>query len=229
MELGISAIEGGTLPHLCRFLERAGRKRERGTPQLKRLSFTYCSRRSEGADLTPPLGRLKSLGESLGRLEGLQVLNVCMCRLGDESAKALFPTLPVALERLDLHSNVHIGPAGWESVREGLQRLQQLKSLRLHYCQLDDTTAKLLFPSLPLGLQSLELGWNTRLSSVGWEALGKRLESLRGLRELGVCNCALTDETVEALSLSLPDGAIMLCHKSHGADRCCACVRRCVP
>uniref|UniRef100_A0A0G4F2E4 SKP1 component POZ domain-containing protein n=1 Tax=Chromera velia CCMP2878 TaxID=1169474 RepID=A0A0G4F2E4_9ALVE len=116
----------------------------------------------DGEGCTLLCGFLKALSDSGGEgahVPSLRRLWFDGCNLDDEKAKQLFPSLPKELEELNLEGNREIGSAGWGSLGARLKGLEGLKKLKLQSCNLDDETAKQLFPSLPGGLEELNLSF----------------------------------------------------------------------
>uniref|UniRef100_A0A0G4I974 Uncharacterized protein n=1 Tax=Chromera velia CCMP2878 TaxID=1169474 RepID=A0A0G4I974_9ALVE len=150
----------------------------------------------------------EALGERLKSLEGLKRLDLSGCMLNDGKVLQLFPSLPRGLEELNLRDNEAISLAGWEALGARVKSLEKLKKLVLTHGGLDEEKALQLFPSLPLGLEQLNLQCNGAISLAGWEALGTRLKSLEKLKRLVVTHCGLGNQEVTPFFSSLPIGLI---------------------
>uniref|UniRef100_A0A0G4FTC6 Uncharacterized protein n=1 Tax=Chromera velia CCMP2878 TaxID=1169474 RepID=A0A0G4FTC6_9ALVE len=152
---------------------------------LKRLNKLSCS----GNKRIGIVGSA-SLGERLKSLEGLKRLGLRDCTLTNDKVEQFFPSIPLALEDLDLAENPRIGPEGWASLGARLQSLEQLKKLNLNSCTLYDQKVESLFPSLPTTLEELSVRGGAHLCKAGWLALGARMKSLKHLKKLDLSTCA---------------------------------------
>uniref|UniRef100_A0A0G4HQ60 Uncharacterized protein n=1 Tax=Chromera velia CCMP2878 TaxID=1169474 RepID=A0A0G4HQ60_9ALVE len=121
-----------------------------------------------------------AVGEGLSVMptEGLATMELNCTDLSDCRAGNVFPSLPVSLKRLKLHSAERLSEEGWEWLWVRLKVLTSLEELSIEECghRLSVRSAARMFASLPASLCRLSLiGTDCREWARAWSVLENRL------------------------------------------------------
>uniref|UniRef100_A0A0G4IAM4 Uncharacterized protein n=1 Tax=Chromera velia CCMP2878 TaxID=1169474 RepID=A0A0G4IAM4_9ALVE len=176
------------------------------------LPSTLCVLKLQGQSGVGPKG-WRELGERLhvGQIPRLTHLSLSHCRLGLADVITIFSALPESLKILELNEIRHAGNgafqlSAWMPLVSRFSSLTHLRELKLRVCRLDRDSASILFSSLPLSLQVLDISGNPTVPSNAWALLGSAMErgGLPNLESLDVGKCQLGNEAGLALFPFLP-------------------------